>query len=149
MLKIHAVILFFLLLSTTTQAGHTMTITRKNHAQLGEPVGPYTHSVTFNNQIYTSGLTAFGTDAIDQNIVAQTREIFKQLEILLKNENSGLNRLIKVTVFVSDITQLSTARETLFDIYNGKIPASSVVEVSRLFDPRVKIEIEAIAAVNQ
>lgn len=126
-----------------------MTITRNNHVELGEPVGPYTHSVTFNNQIYTSGLTAFGTDAIDQNISSQTREIFKQLEILLKNENSGLNRLIKVTLFFSDITLLSSVREILFEIYNGKIPASSAVEVSKLFDPRLKIEIKAIAAVNQ
>jgi len=60
-----------------------------------------------------------------------------------------LNRLIKVTLFVSDISQLVTVRETLFEIYNGEIPASSAVEVSKLFDPRVKIEIEAIAAVNQ
>ncbi|MCJ8311487.1 MAG: RidA family protein [Saccharospirillaceae bacterium] len=125
-----------------------MNITRKNHTQLGEPVGPYTHCVKFNNQIYTSGLTAFGTDAIDKNIVDQTKEIFKQLDILLKSENSGLNRLIKVTLFVSDITLLSTVRDTLFDLYNSDIPASSAVEVSNLFDPRVKIEIEAIAAVN-
>lgn len=149
MLKTHSAILFFLFFSTYIQAAHTMNITRNNHAELGEPVGPYTHSVTFNNQIYTSGLTAFGTDAIDQDIRFQTREIFKQLETLLKNENSGLNRLIKVTLFVSDITLLNTLRETLFDIYNGKIPASSAVEVSTLFDPRLKIEIEAIAAVNQ
>ena len=149
MLKKHLIILFFILFSTYTQVAHTMTITRNNHAELGEPVGPYTHSVTFNNQIYTSGLTAFGTDAIDKNISFQTKEIFRQLEILLKNENSGLDRLIKVTLFVSDIKDLGMVRETLYEIYNGKIPASSAVEVSTLFDPRVKIEIEAIAAVNQ
>ena len=149
MLKTYLAILFILFFSTSIQAKNTMTITRTNHTELGKPVGPYTHSVTFNNQIYTSGLTAFGTSAIDKNIAAQTREIFKQLEILLKNENSGLNRLIKVTLFVSDINQLATVRETLFDIYNGEIPASSAVEVSKLFDTRLKIEIEAIAAVNQ
>lgn len=148
MLKTYLAILFILFFSTSIQAENTMTITRNNHSELGKPVGPYTHSVAFNNQIYTSGLTAFGTDAIEQDIAGQTREIFKQLEVLLKNENSGLNRLIKVTLFVSDITLLSAVRETLFDIYNGNIPASSAVEVSNLFDPRVKIEIEAIAAVN-
>jgi len=149
MFKNHSAILFFILFSTCIQAAHTMNITRNNHAEIGEPVGPYTHSVTFDNQIHTSGLTAFGTDAIDKNIAFQTKEIFKQLKILLKKENSGLNRLIKVTLFVSDITQLSVVRETLFEIYNGNIPASSAVEVSTLFDPRLKIEIEAIAAINQ
>jgi len=149
MIRINSLILFLLLFSTLAHSGHTMTINRTNHAELGEPVGPYTHSVAFNNVIYTSGLTAFGTDAIDKDISAQTQEIFRQLDVLLKNENSGLNRLIKVTLFVSDISQLVTVRETLFEIYNGEIPASSAVEVSKLFDPRVKIEIEAIAGVNQ
>ena len=149
MLKKYLVVLFFILFSTYIQVANTMTITRNNHSELGEPVGPYTHSVTFNNQIYTSGLTAFGTDAIDKSISFQTKEIFRQLEILLENENSSLDRLIKVTLFVSDITEMNDVRETLFEIYNGKIPASSAVEVSKLFDPRVKIEIEAIAAVNQ
>jgi len=47
MLKTHSAILFFLLFSISTQAAHTMTITRNNHAELGEPVGPYTHCLSF------------------------------------------------------------------------------------------------------
>jgi len=146
MFKNHSAILFFILFSTCIQAAHTMNITRNNHAEIGEPVGPYTHSVTFDNQIHTSGLTAFGTDAIDKNIAFQTKEIFKQLKILLKKENSGLNRLIKVTLFVSDFSEMESLRATLFDLYGEHIPASSLVKVDALFSQDLKIEIEAIIA---
>jgi len=52
-------------------------------------------------------------------------------------------------LLVDDISQLIPVRETLSESYQGEILASSVVQVATLFDPRVKVEIEAIAAVNQ
>lgn len=129
-----------------TYSNEKIMISRNNYAELGVPVGPYVHATKHNGLLYSSGLTAFGTSAEDGNISEQTKEIFRQLEVILTAEQSGLSKLIKVTIFVKDLDDLAKLRDILFEIYGDNIPASSVIEVKRLFSPKVKIEIEAIAA---
>jgi len=121
-------------------------IDRKNYADLGEVLGPYTQSVTYQNTLYTSGLTAFGSLAQQEGIEAQTRAIFSQLTHICQTNNVTLKNLIKVTLFVSDFSEMESLRATLFDLYGKHIPASSLVKVDALFSEDLKIEIEAIIA---
>ncbi len=123
-------------------------LTRKNYNQLQTPVGPYAHATIHNDVFYSSGMTAYGTPADDGSISEQTQEIFRQLSIMLQVEHSGLNNLIKVTIFVTSLSEIIELRSTLFEIYGEHIPSSSIIEVKNLFAPTVKIEIEAIAAVK-
>ncbi len=119
-------------------------IERKNYADLGEVQGPYTHSVIHQNILYTSGLTAFGCTAQSEGIEAQTRVIFSQLSHVCQTNNVTLQNLIKVTIFVSDLSEMERLRETLLDLYGNHIPASSLIKVDTLFAEDLKIEIEAI-----
>jgi len=121
-------------------------IERKNYADLGEVLGPYTQSVSHQNTLYTSGLTAFGSLAQQEGIEAQTRAIFSQLTHICQANNVTLKNLIKVTLFVSDFSEMESLRATLFDLYGKHIPASSLVKVDALFSEDLKIEIEAIIA---
>jgi len=121
-------------------------IDRKNYADLGEVLGPYTQSVSHQNTLYTSGLTAFGSLAQHEGIEAQTRAIFSQLTHICHANNVTLKNLIKVTLFVSDFSEMESLRATLFDLYGEHIPASSLVKVDALFSQDLKIEIEAIIA---
>lgn len=121
-----------------------MNIQRKNHPELGEVLGPYTHSVIHHNTLYTSGLTAFGSSAQTAGIEAQTHAIFTQLEVICLAYNTTLKNLIKVTLYVSDLSEMDSLRTTLFDLYGGDIPASSLIKVEALFSVDLKIEIEAI-----
>ncbi|WP_198555734.1 RidA family protein [Colwellia sp. 75C3] len=123
-----------------------MRIQRKNYNELGEVLGPYTHSVIHNNTLYTSGLTAFGRSAQEQGIEAQTRTIFAQLKHICKVHKVTLKNLIKVTLFVSDFSEMDLLRTTLFDLYGDDIPASSLIKIDALFCDDLKIEIEAIIA---
>jgi 2-iminobutanoate/2-iminopropanoate deaminase len=122
-------------------------LARKNYSQLHPPVGPYVHATIHNGVFYSSGMTAFGTSADNGSVNEQVLEIFRQLNIMLQSENSSLKNLIKVTIFVTDLSVIIDLRETLFETYGAHIPASSIVEVKNLFSPSVKIEIEAIAAI--
>lgn len=124
-----------------------MPLQRKNYDFLDLPVGPYVHAVKHNETLYLSGLTAFNSEAQAQPIEQQTREIFRQIELLAKAENSGLKNLIKVTLFVADFSRMQQLRETLDDIYGENIPASSLVSVNALFCNELAIEIEAIISV--
>jgi 2-iminobutanoate/2-iminopropanoate deaminase len=121
-----------------------MSIQRTNYDKLGEVLGPYTHSVIHNNILYTSGLTAFGSAAQKEGIAAQTRAVFSQLNHICHTQNATLKNLIKVTLFVSDFSEMDTLRTTLFELYGNYIPASSLIKVDALFSADLKIEVEAI-----
>lgn len=134
--------------STTVLAEDVVRIERNNYQALGEPVGPYSHSVRHGNTLYVSGLTAFGTPAQNGDITEQTEAIFHQLDTVLKAEGVGLGQLLSVTLYLRDIDELAQLRDTLFRLYSKDIPASAVVEVNSLFAPSLKIEITAIAGVR-
>ncbi len=121
-----------------------MGIQRINYQELGPPVGPYTHAVINDNIIYASGITAFGHKEEKGSIAEQAKAIFRQLNIICKKQNTSLDKLIKVTVFVINMDDMNALREALFDIYGENIPASSLVKVDELFSPSLKIEVEAI-----
>lgn len=121
-----------------------MNIQRKNYDELGEVLGPYTHSVIHQNTLYTSGLTAYGSPAQKKGIADQTRIIFSQLNHICNTHNTTLKNLVKVTIFVTRLDEMGPLRTTLFELYNEEIPASSLVKVDALFSEDLKIEIEAI-----
>ncbi|MFD2206142.1 RidA family protein [Kiloniella antarctica] len=123
-----------------------MTVERVNYLQLGLPVGPYTHAVIHGNTLYTSGFTAFGTEAQESSISQQAKAIFEQLEIIARAQKTNLENLIKVTIFVTDLMDMAALRNTLSDLYGTQTPASSLIKIQGLFAPELKIEIEAIFA---
>jgi 2-iminobutanoate/2-iminopropanoate deaminase len=125
-----------------------MNIQRKNYKCLGEPVGPYVHAVKHNGVLYLSGLTAYGTEAQSGEIDEQARAIFGQIERICKEENSDLTELIKVTIFVTELSRMDKLREALFEIYGDNLPASSLIQVAQLFSKDIKIEIEALLAIQ-
>ncbi len=121
-------------------------IQKHNYPELGEAAGPYVHAVSYQNQLYTSGLTAFATNAQAADIANQIKEIYRQLTIIVNHHQTGLESLIKVTIFVSDMSDLAKAREALMEVYQGNFPASSLVKVDALFHQDLKVEVEAIIA---
>jgi len=137
-------ILFSTVLYSQTSIGETMEIERNNYQALGNPVGPYVHAVKHGNTLYLSGLTAFGSRAQKEGIGNQVKAIFKQIDTIARAEKSSLANIIKVTIFVTDLSQIGELREALFEVYGDNIPASSLVHVAGLFSPDLKIEIEAI-----
>jgi len=123
-----------------------MSIERQNYALLGKPAGPYSQAVIHQNTLYTSGLTAFGCDAEDADIAEQAQAIFKQLNHIAEYHNISLQDLIKVTIFVTEMTDITSLRSCLERNYDGVCPASSMLKVDSLFAATLKIEIEAIFA---
>ena len=125
-----------------------MPLARKNIEELGLPVGPYTHAVVHGNTLYTSGFTAFGTDAQAAGAGEQAHAVLDQLGLLARDFGRSLADLVKVTVFVIDPHDIPAIRTALTDRYGGNVPASSLVMISGLFAPDLKVEIEAIFALE-
>ena len=87
-----------------------MHIQRNNYQELGLPAGPYTHAVTYNNVLYTSGLTAFGSHAQQGSISEQAKEIFTQLAFICSQQNTVIANIIKVTIFVCELNDMQELR---------------------------------------
>lgn len=119
-------------------------LVRKNYSALGEVKAPYVHSVKHGNTLYISGLTAFGTAAQHEGIVEQAEEIFSQIRKIASAEETDFSALIKVTIFITSFEEIDGLRNVLYRNYGDHLPASSLVEVSRLFSPDLSIEIEVI-----
>ena len=111
---------------------------RKNYPELGEVKAPYVHSVKHGNTLYISGLTAFGTRAQQAGIGAQAEEVFTQIRTVARVEGIDFSSLI------TSFDEIDELRKVLYRNYSDHLPASSLVEVSRLFSADLKIEIEAI-----
>ena len=119
-------------------------VLRKNYPELGEVKAPYVHSVKHGQTLYISGLTAFGTPAQHKGTAEQAEEIFSQLRKIVSAEGADFSALLKVTIFITSFDEIDALRNVLFRNYGDHLPASSLVEVSRLFSPALSIEIEAI-----
>jgi len=115
------------------------------------PTNGYTHVVEVRNgrTIYVSGQVAInqhGELVGKGDLAAQTRQVFENIKAALEAARASFEDVVKLTFFVTDITQMQVVRE-IRDMYvnTGNPPASSAVEVRKLINEHFLIEIEAIA----
>lgn len=119
-------------------------IERKNYDALPAPVAAYSHAVKNGNTLYLSGFTAFGTEAQGKSLAEQANVIYEQIQAVAKAEGTDMRSLIKVTTYLTDFSQAKELREVMARHINGNLPASTTVEISKLFSPELNIEIEAV-----
>ena len=122
----------------------TPDIERKNYDALAAPVAAYSHAVRNANTLYLSGFHAFGTAAQGKSVGEQANEILNQIKAVATAEGTDMSSLVKITTFLTDIRQIGELREAFTKNFTGNLPASTTVEVSKLFSPAIHIEIEAI-----
>lgn len=112
-------------------------------------IGPYCHAVVVNNMVYTSGqipLALNGT-VVSDDVAEQTKQVLDNLSAVLVDSGSALNKVVKTTIFISDMEDFPVINEVYATYFNDHLPARSCVEVSRL--PKdVKVEIEVVALVH-
>lgn len=111
-------------------------------------IGPYSQAVRVGDLLFTSGqipLDAAG-DLVDGDVLAQARQVLDNLAAVLAAGGSGLEHVVKCTVFLADMNDFASVNELYGTYFGSEPPARSAVQVARL--PRdVRIEIEAIASV--
>ncbi len=111
-----------------------------------EAIGPYSQAIAVGDFVFTSGqipLTASG-ELIQGDAATQARQVFDNLNAVLKEAGSTLQKVVKATVFLSDMNDFSLVNSVYEEAFEGHKPARSAVQVARL--PRdVKVEIEVVA----
>ena len=113
------------------------------------PLGHYSQAVTHNGLVYVSGQLPINQLQPDQpigSITEQTRQTLANLEQVLIAAGSDKTRVLKCTIFISDIALWSEANEEYGRFFGSYRPARSAVPTKDL--PKgFQIEIEAIAAI--
>ncbi|MCR8641264.1 RidA family protein [Paenibacillus sp. N1-5-1-14] len=115
------------------------------------PANGYTQVVEVRNgrTIYVSGQIAVNQnrERVGQgDIAAQTKQVFENIKAALESSNASFNDVVKLTFFMTDISQIQVVMD-IRDLYvnTNNPPASVAVEVSKLVTDHFLIEIEAIA----
>jgi len=108
----------------------------------------YSRAVRVGPWISVAGTTATasGGGAVGgSDIGAQTREALRRIALALHEAGAGLEHVVRTRMFVTDISQWEVVGRAHGEVFGDIRPATSMVEVSKLIDPALLVEIEADA----
>ena len=102
----------------------------------------------YGNHVYISGMTAHdlaGNVVGDGSMYDQSKRTFEKLKHLVEAAGGTMNDIIKVNIYVTDITVREDAWRARAEFFTGNYPASTLGEGSARATPELKVEIEAQA----
>jgi len=117
---------------------------------LWEPVVGYSRAVRVGPFISVAGTTAATRDggAVGGNDVGkQAREALRRIEAALEQAGAELAHVVRTRMYVTDINRWQEVGQAHGEVFGSIRPATSVIEVSRLIEPALLVEIEADAIV--
>ena len=101
--------------------------------------------------VYVSGQVAMdaeGNVVGEGDVKAQTEKVLENVATVLEAAGGTLDDVVKVTVFITDMGFYDEIHEVRRRFFGEPYPASSMVEVSALIDPRLLVEVEAVAVIG-
>src|SRR6185437_2191799 len=110
----------------------------------------YSRAVKVGNRIYVTGTTALGEAGEIVGIAdayEQAKQCITNIEKALHRLDAGLEHVVRTRMFVTDISRWEEFGRAHGEFFREIMPATAMVEVSALIDPRMLIEIEADAEV--
>ena len=115
--------------------------------QAPKAIGPYSQAIKANGFVFASGQIPIIPETgefVAGGIVEQTEQVIKNLSRVLEAAGSGLDRVVKTTVFLADMEEFVAMNQVYGKYFSEEPPARATVEAAGL--PRgARVEIEAIA----
>jgi len=110
---------------------------------------PYSQAVSANGLIYTSGQLGINpsTKLLGSNLESQTIQIMENLKALLEQNHSDFNHLVKVHIYLTDVSQLPLVNKIYLSYLPENKPARTTIQVTAL-PQNALIEIDCVAAMK-
>ena len=115
-----------------------------------EPVVGYSRAVRVGRQVFVAGTTATDDDGTlvgQGDAYVQTVQCFKNVEKALRKAGADFTHVVRTRMYVTDISRWEDVGRAHGEIFRGLRPAATMVEVSRLVDPDMLVEVEVDAVV--
>ncbi|MFL5920510.1 MAG: RidA family protein [Gaiellaceae bacterium] len=122
-------------------------VVRTEHAPAPFQGAPYSQAIRVDGLVFVSGQLALRPDhaeIVGDSIAEQTEQVFANLRAILEEAGSSLDRLVKTTVYLADLSDFAEMNEVYSRHVGESPPARATIEVAAL-PSGAKIEIEAIA----
>jgi 2-iminobutanoate/2-iminopropanoate deaminase len=111
-----------------------------------QAIGAYSQGVAVDGFVFTSGQIGINPktgELVTKNFEDEVLQVLKNIQSVLEAGGSNIDNAIKLSVFITDLSNFTLVNNVFINFFNGDYPARSVVEVSAL-PLEANIEIEAI-----
>jgi 2-iminobutanoate/2-iminopropanoate deaminase len=115
---------------------------------LALPTTHYAEAVRFRDLLFISGcapIDAEGNLVGRDDVVSQTRQVLNNMKMVLEGAEASFANVVAVTIYLTDVAERPKIDPVRVEFFGEAKPASTLVEVSALAIPDMKIEIEAVA----
>ncbi len=115
-----------------------------------EDIIGFSRAVRVGDTVYVSGTVAWGDDGKlvgEGDVYLQARQALRNIEWALAEAGASLRDVVRTRIYLTDIDRWEEAARAHAEALAEVKPAASMVEVSRLTDPAMLVEIEAVAVV--
>ena len=114
-----------------------------------EPIVGYSRAVRVGNVVEVAGTTAHDGDAVTgADAYTQAKRALAKIGAVLQEAGASFADVVRTRIFVTDISQWEAVGRAHGEVFGEIRPASSMLEVKALIDPRLLVEIEATAIIS-
>jgi reactive intermediate/imine deaminase len=118
---------------------------------LAPPISHYCDAVRFGDLLFISGVPP--TDAagrvVSDDVAAQARQVFLNMKLVLDAAGASFADILKVTVYLLDVDDRRRINAVRQEFFGHARPASTLIGVSQLAIPGMKVEIEAVVGLRR
>jgi reactive intermediate/imine deaminase len=116
---------------------------------LAPAVSHYTHAVRFGDLLFVSGLVGLDENlkVVSSDVIEQTRKIFDDLRVIMNRVGADFSNVLKVTVYLTDVNDRTRINPLRQEYFGASRPASTLIGISSLVLPELKVEIEAVVGI--
>lgn len=100
-----------------------------------DAIGPYSQAIKSGNIVYISGQIALDPatmELIDGDVETQARRVFDNLRAVARAAGGDLERIVKLTIYLTDLSQFARVNELMAEYFTAPYPARATIEVSAL-----------------
>jgi 2-iminobutanoate/2-iminopropanoate deaminase len=119
---------------------------------LAPPISHYCDAVRFGNLLFIAGIPPTdrnGKVVGGDDVAAQTRQVFRNMKLVLDAAGASFADILKVTVYLLDVNDRSKINPVRKEFFGDARPASTLIGISELAIPGMKVEIEAVAGLKR